>query len=249
LFELFEIFLGGYAMNKKTFMVLVAALLVFSGVALANTAQIAFDKGLAAYKKGDYSTALLEFRSAAEQGHLDAMYNLGFMYEKGRGTPQNFPEAVTWYRKAAEQGEPWSQVNLGLMYEEGRGVSQNYPEAVKWYRKAAEQGDSDAQSNLGFMYQNGWGTTQDYAEAVTWYRKAAEQGHSKGQLRFGLMNEKGMGTLQNFQEAYIWFSLAAGNSDGELQKEAISARDRVAKLLTAEQLKQAQQIVKEWKPK
>jgi TPR repeat protein len=41
---------------------------------------------------------------AAEQGHAEAQYNLGFCYEKGKGVKQNYEKAEEWYRKAAAQG-------------------------------------------------------------------------------------------------------------------------------------------------
>ena len=44
-----------------------------------------FQKGLNAADSGDYPTALREWTPLAEQGHLDAQYNLGIMYERGRG--------------------------------------------------------------------------------------------------------------------------------------------------------------------
>ncbi len=120
---------------------------------------------------------------AAEQGFADAQSKLGFMYQKGKGVPQDYAEAMKWYRKAAKQGLRGAQYNLGVMYGNGLGVPQDYAEAVKWYRKAeegfrkaAEQGDAKAQYFLGVMYDKGQGVPQDYAEAVRWYRKAAEQG-------------------------------------------------------------------------
>ena len=59
-------------------------------------------------------TALLSFQSVnaldfdetkvlAEQGYADAQFNLGSMYRKGEGVPENDAEAVKWYRKAADQ--------------------------------------------------------------------------------------------------------------------------------------------------
>ena len=61
-------------------------------------------------------------RHAAEQGDADAQSTLGFMYENGRGVPQDDAEAVRWYRLAAEQGNSLAQNNLGFMYGNGRGV-------------------------------------------------------------------------------------------------------------------------------
>ena len=75
-----------------------------------------FDSGYRAYKKGDYATALKEWRLLAEQGDARAQYNLGSMYYKGEGIPQDAKEAVKWYRLAAEQGISDAQGYLGCMY-------------------------------------------------------------------------------------------------------------------------------------
>ena len=84
-----------------------------------------FDKGLDAYDRGDYATALREFKPLAEQGNAAAQFNLGVMYDKGIGVPQNHKTAVKWYTLAAKQGNAHAQTNLGLMYDEGKGVPQN----------------------------------------------------------------------------------------------------------------------------
>ena len=96
-----------------------------------------FQKGLDAYKNGDYATALREWRPVAEQGIAEAQLNLGGMYDKGQGVVQDYTEAVKWYRKSAEQGLAQAQLNLGLVYSKGDGVPFDDEIAVEWYRKAA----------------------------------------------------------------------------------------------------------------
>ena len=88
-----------------------------------------FQKGVTAYKSGDYATALREWTPVAEQGDAFAQYNLGVMYDKGLGVPQDYKTAVKWYSLAAEQGLAAAQYNLGFMYYNGKGVPQNYRSA------------------------------------------------------------------------------------------------------------------------
>lgn len=61
------------------------------------------DKGLDAYNRGDYATALLEFRPLAENGLASAQNNLGAMFQAGLGVPQDYTAALKWYRLAVEQ--------------------------------------------------------------------------------------------------------------------------------------------------
>ncbi len=64
-------------------------ILIALGVCVAVTvgslsvAWADFKDGVAAYQRGDYATAVKEFRAVAEQGDTDAQYNLGFMHEDG----------------------------------------------------------------------------------------------------------------------------------------------------------------------
>ena len=84
-----------------------------------------FQKGIDAYRKGHNSIAIREWKPLARQGHANAQYNLGVMYDKGHGVPRNKVTAIKWYKRAAEQGVPQAQYNLGGIYEKGGGVPQN----------------------------------------------------------------------------------------------------------------------------
>lgn len=131
--------------------------------------QIEFNRGLTAYGQGDYDAALKEWLPLAERGHILAQYDVGLMFDDGRGAPQSDAEALRWYRKAADQGHAGAQNNLALMYAAGQGVIRDDAEAVSWWRKAAEQGYAQAQYNLGIMYANGWGTSIDNVQAHMWF--------------------------------------------------------------------------------
>ena len=45
---------------------------------------------------------------AADQGHALAQYAVGWLYERGRGVPEDDAEAVRWYRLAADQPRFWN---------------------------------------------------------------------------------------------------------------------------------------------
>ena len=135
-----------------------------------------FEEGFAAAQKGDFATALRLWKPLAEQGNSSAQYNLGLMYDNGRGVAQDYKTAVKWYTLAAQQGDADAQYNLGVRYGKGQGVAQDYKTAVKWYTLAAEQGLASAQSLLGMMYETGKGVAQDYVKAHTWFNISAIDG-------------------------------------------------------------------------
>jgi TPR repeat protein len=104
---------------------------------------------------------------------VQAEVELGWMYDKGQGVPQNYSAALQWYRLAAAQGNADAQSNLGVKYASGQGVARDDVTALNWYRLAAAQGNADAQSNLSLMYSKGQGVQQDYVHAYMWSNLAA----------------------------------------------------------------------------
>jgi hypothetical protein len=184
-----------------------------------------FQKGVDAYNRGDYATALREWKPLAEQGNAPAQTNLGVMYAKGRGVPQNFETAMKLHTLAAEQGNVLAQFNLGLMYEDGHGVPKNYKTAVRWYRLGAEQGYARAQSNLGAMYADGQGVLQDYVRAHMWFDIAASSGHEN------IMENV---TVRRMGGVFIGFN-----------KNAVTNRDIVAKRMTPADISAAQTLARE----
>ncbi len=153
------------------------------------------------------------YRVRAEQGDAEAESNLGYMYARGQGVPQDFDEALRWRRKAADQSNADSEDGLGYMYSQGLGVPQDYIEALRWYRKAADQGDADGENAVALMYEQGHGVPQDYAEALRWYHKAVDQGYAKAQYNLGNMYYYGRGVPQDLAEADLWYHKAADQGD------------------------------------
>ena len=176
-----------------------------------------FDKGKKAYDKGDYKTALQEWKTLAEQGHAESQLNLGVMYRDGEGVPEDYSQAVSWFRKAAKQGNAKSQFNLGSAYFYGYGVPEDDAQAVFWFRKAAEQNNAEAQYELGTAYFYGFGVPEDSVQTAFWYRKAAEQGNADAQFDLGRLYDNGEGVSEDDREAAFWYRRAAEQGDADAQ--------------------------------
>ena len=145
-------------------------------------------------------------------------------------------------RTAAEQGDAKAQVIVGILFYHGYGVPKDYVQAASWFHLAADQGAAEAQTTLGFMYYDGRGVPKNYAEAARWYRLAAEQGVALAQYALGVIYREGQGVPEDWVRAYMWFNLAAVSGSGPGRKE----RNRLTKLLTPEQLAEAQRMAREW---
>src|SRR3954468_12994313 len=120
--------------NRRTIgraALLAIAVQLLLGAAAPAHAQ-SLGQGLAAFNRQDYVAASRILIPLAERGNAMAQSHLGFLFETGRGVPQNYTEAAMWYRRAAEQGDSRAQYSLGLLYDRGQGVPQDIVEASKW---------------------------------------------------------------------------------------------------------------------
>ena len=115
---------------------------------LAAPVLAGFDEGKAAYKAGDYETALPELRAAADGGHARAQYMLGSMYNEGKGVAPDRAAAAEWWHKAAAQNHAQAQFSLGVLYSSGKGAAKDNVAAHMWFSLAAEQGKRNAKRLL-----------------------------------------------------------------------------------------------------
>lgn len=126
-------------MNKPFFLLLAGSLL---NAVSALAADGDWDRAKNAHERGDYAAEIAIIRPLAEKGYPFAQFNLGVLYDEGKGMPEDNAKAMEWYLKAAEQGFSQAQVNLGIMYEQGEGTPADPVQAYFWYALAESQGDS-----------------------------------------------------------------------------------------------------------
>lgn len=156
----------------------------------------------------------------------------------------DYATAIHEWQAPAEQGHAEAQYNLGLLYTNGQGGPRDNVQARKWFEKAAVQGHAEAQVNLGILYDYGRGTPQDFKVAMYWLRLAAKQGNDLAQRKLGFMYERGDGVQPDYVQAYMWYSLGTANGT----KPGSLRRDALAKRMTPEQIEEAEQLVRGWKP-
>ncbi len=152
---------------------------------------------------------ILMYRRAAELGDPEGMYNLGDIYEDGKGeVTKDEEEAIVWYRKAVEARHGKSAKALARIYKD-----KDEAMTVEWYRKGIELGDSCCMYNLGRSYAYGeGGLTKDEAKAVEWYRRSAKVDTSCGcgMVALGISYEEGKDGLSvDKKQAVKWYQKAA----------------------------------------
>ena len=80
-----------------------------------NSIAGAREDGLNAYKQGHYAEAIRLWLPVAKAGDSEIQFNLGVMYNEGRGISQNLDEALYWFKRAAEKGDADAQAKLGML--------------------------------------------------------------------------------------------------------------------------------------
>ena len=107
-------------MNEVRRHVLAAVLVAAAVLTVHATAQepteppreLSDDEVQALFKRAqDNAEAVAWYRLAAEQGHADAQFNLGWMYASGRGVPQDDVTAHMWLNVAAATGHEQARKN------------------------------------------------------------------------------------------------------------------------------------------
>jgi TPR repeat protein len=84
----------------------------------------------------DSVQAVQWYRRAAERGHADAQYNLGFMYLLGEGVQNDPEEGLRWLRLAAAQGDGSAMRLMADLYHNGfYGVPVDSLQAADWERQ------------------------------------------------------------------------------------------------------------------
>jgi TPR repeat protein len=176
---------------------------------------------------------------------LAANASAGFAEGASAYNARRYDLALKEILPLAKAGNADAQHLLGLMYYMGRGVKRDYKAALEWHRKAALQGKADAQYVVGAMYYTGNAVPQDQRTAVQWFRRAAEQGHPDAQQALGLMTRYHVaGVQQDMVIAYMLWNLAAAGGNAN----AVEQRAAIARLMTQEQLDEAQALSRNWKP-
>jgi TPR repeat protein len=123
-------------------------------------------------------------------------------------------------------------------------------DAFQYLKELAEAGNAEAQYELGGFYH--WGTVgaADFAKARQWYERAAKQGNVGAMLGLAVIYGHGQGVPQDKAASYRWLVLASGQHLAPEDAARIaSARDDLAKHLTAEQIEAALAEARSFVPK
>ena len=162
------------------------------------------EKGLEAYKLGDYEIALNCYEKAIEEGNSDAMYLAACMYTSGVGVEKNIQKSRELFRQSADAGNEKAKNTLDLIAKppivhsgvhpsiRGRdGISKaremrkkgKYEEAMEGFLSLIDDYTlpdhytSECMYWVGIMYKLGQGVIKDEKKATDWIRKSMDLGY------------------------------------------------------------------------
>lgn len=108
----------------------------------AAVSQLVID-GKKAMRAMNYQKAMKCFTEAAEQGNIEANYQLGMLYSNSNFDGCNRETATKYFTVAANSNHTEAMFQTGMMY---LGIDNS--EAKSWFRKAASNGHSQAIKQL-----------------------------------------------------------------------------------------------------
>ena len=94
--------------------ILIALFFLISFAPSANSDE--YDRGLEAANNYDFIAAAKIWMPVALNGDARAQFNLGVLYEAGRGVDPDLKKARELYELASQQGHPKAKYFLGGLY-------------------------------------------------------------------------------------------------------------------------------------
>ncbi|MBS1186518.1 MAG: Sel1 domain protein repeat-containing protein [Burkholderiaceae bacterium] len=114
----------------------------------------------------------------------------------------------------------------------------------KEYTIKAQKGDAEAQHQLSMLYLTANGVDHSDKKGTFWARKAANQGHPEAQNNVGEMYASGVTVKKNLVEADKWLTLSSNQGFGPATRRMKDLEET----MTPQQVAQAKELAKDWKP-
>ena len=182
---------------------------------------------------GKYEDAMPFLKNAASAGCLDAINDLGVVFER----LGDYQGAVDCYKMAALSNNLTAISNLGYMLQYGLGVEKDYNLAKQCFEAAISLGDTFAYFRLYEIYAYGQGVDVDANLAIELLIEGAEMEEKKGfpsticLSTLGRIYATGNGVRKSIKKAVSYLKLAAEHGD-EDAKYALASMELKGEIKT-----------------
>ncbi len=171
--------------------------------------------------KGDYTGAAEMYLELARGGDLDAMFNMGYMYQFGLGVEQSYEKAVEFYSVAVYMDGGDAAYNLAVLTMNGQGTERNMAKGIKHMEQSAMAGCTEAQLYLGTALSMGYAGNPIYSNICRIPYHKAEQKYDFASLAGELdeaeleriEEERCRAILQSELDAFRYIKQAADDPD------------------------------------
>ncbi len=159
----------------------------------------------------------------ADRGSVEAMINLGVIYQAGRSVPKDLHQAEACYRRALDNGSAKAMFYIGGLYLEKK----DYEGASAMFAQGAARGNKDCGDQLEKL--KGWQReSAEYNEVHELLLRQKTNGvevreelqvlaekHSlRAMVALGWTYWKGLGTSVDLRQAEYWYGRACEESKG-----------------------------------
>ncbi len=138
--------------------------------------------------KQNYKKAFDWYWNVADAGSVEAMFNIGTLFERGY-IEQNDEAAFNCYLKAAKKGYPEALHKLGCFYMNGQFVDKDINRARELFNLACERGFIESYLPLGNLYY--YYEPYDYDTGLKCFEIAAEINEPNGLNNLGIALQDG----------------------------------------------------------
>ena len=139
-----------------------------------------FMQAVEAFNKGECESAERIYKELADAGYPDALFNYGWMKEKGQCARQDIKGALELYERAVKSQKPkvrgLASYRLGLLYMTGRGTAQDVGRAKQLWQLSDSLEYPQAALSLGLYYLQGINEPKNEKEARRYFTRACDAG-------------------------------------------------------------------------
>lgn len=187
----------------------------------------------ALFVKGEYEEAAKCYLELAWSGDLNAMFNMGYLYQFGIGVQADLEKAADFYAVALYLDGGEAAYNLAVMTMNGIGVKRDIKKAVQYMETSANCGCPEAQFYLASACAFGYAGNPVYSnickipyhKAEQRYDFAVLDGYIDEEEEAKIEEERRCAVAESFIDAHRWVSLVAQCPDeddvyGDVIKDA-----------------------------
>lgn len=159
--------------------------LFFIFLSLSFASSELYKEAVSAFNSGDCEKAEKLYKELADKNHFEAMFNYGWMSEKGQCAEQDYKKARELYERAingdSQNSKKLSSYRLGLLLLTARGSDSDVSDAdikraISLWQSSESLGYPQASMALGTLYLQGGAVQKDEKKAREYFTRACDGG-------------------------------------------------------------------------